>query len=101
MPPLPPQHTAIPWYTPEQYEIMRTMLAAESEQPVSYDAYLSGLEHMEKELKRSGSIPVRIPIDPVEVKRWVESQNKRFDRHAFRAFAMVKLGEQLRRGRNN
>jgi hypothetical protein len=81
----------IPWYESEgDYLAVVAMLpAAEGQDPISYDAFRAKMVNAEQEKKREGFIPIRVPIDAVTLKGWVEANNLRVCRASIAEFVMI------------
>lgn len=89
---------AVPWYDAESYAAIGAMLpASESNGSISFDAFLANTIRGEKQLKRDGFIPYRIPIDAAAVKAWCDANNKPVCRDSISAYAVFILGARLNR----
>ena len=84
-------HIGIPWYESERdYLAVVAMLpAAEGQDAISYDAFRTKMMNAEQEKKREGFVPVRVPIDAVTLKGWVEANNLRVCRASIGEFVMI------------
>lgn len=65
-----PRRVGLPWYTPENYEALRTSLADGAKLPLLYDTWRNATEQMEGVVQRSGVEVVRVPIEPAAFAAW-------------------------------
>lgn len=94
---------AIPWYENEKsYAAVRDLHpAAERQNPISYDAFRAKMEHLEQKLKRDGTIPLRIPIEAIPLKRWCDANNLAICRKSVTTYIGLCLARRLRRAGDN
>ena len=95
---------AIPWYESQaDYLAIVAMLpATEGQDAISYDAFRANVERQEQEVKRRGLIPLRVPIDAVTLKGWVQANDLTVCRASIGEFIQIAAALILqRRGRTN
>lgn len=89
--------TAIPWYaTEEDYLAVVSMLELpEDDTPFPYDVWVERLEAHEELVQSKGAITRRIPVDPVTLKAWCDTNNRRVSRPAITEFIMLAHGGRI------
>ncbi len=97
------QRVAIPWYEDEEsYVAIRDMLpASERQDPFTYDVFMANIKSQEQEIKRSGGIAYRIPINATTLKGWCDANNLSICRKSIVEYITIALALLLRSsGRN-
>ena len=88
---------AVPWYeTEESYLAVLSMLpAVERENATTYEAFIRQTKAIEDNIRRSGNIPYRIPVDATAIKAWCDANDSPMCGESIRAFAMQELGRRM------
>jgi hypothetical protein len=93
---------AIPWYTPESYaDVLSLLPLGERQNAPAYDRFVAQMEAAEKEVKNSGNVSYRIPIDVVELKAWHDGNHLNVCGTSLSQFIQVKLAQILRNRSHN
>ena len=92
----------IPWYTPESYAAVLCLLPLnERQSALAFDRFVAQIDATEKDIKSSGKVPYRIPIDVAELKAWHDLNNLNVCGTSLSQFVQVKLGQILRNRSKN
>ena len=94
---------AVPWYSANDYERVLILLpAAERADAISYDEWVERTTLVEQEIRNIGYVPVRVPVQAVELEGWCKYHSVGLNRTAIAAFTEMRLGlERGRGGRAN
>jgi hypothetical protein len=88
---------AVPWYSEQDYAHMVVLLPAELRQEaVPYEQWRAATAIEEAEIRTTGSVPVRVLVEPAEIETWCAHHEVPLSKEAITAFAGMKLG--LERG---
>lgn len=94
---------AIPWYEDEKsyLEVLNMLPASERQDPFSYDTFITNIKRHEQEIKRTGGITYRIPINTSTLKGWCDANNLQVCRKSIAEYITIALGLLIRSsGRN-
>lgn len=65
-----PRRVGLPWYSLENYNVLRASLADGVKLPPLYETWRAATEQMEGVVRRSGVEVVRVPIEPAAFAAW-------------------------------
>jgi hypothetical protein len=89
---------AVPWYSANDYTRILVLLpAGERADAILYDEWVERTTLVEQEIRNIGYVPVRVPVQAVELESWCKYHNVGLNRTAIAAFTEMRLG--LERGR--
>jgi len=93
---------AIPWYTPESYAAVLSLLPlSERQNAPAYDRFVAQIETTEQGIKSSGNVPCRIPIDVAELKAWHDRNHLNVCGTSLSQFIQVKLANRAEERRES
>lgn len=84
----------IAWYRLKDYERVMEVMADGASFPKTHASWLLKAMRMERELKRQGSVPVRIQIDPALFERWCAQRGLAPDSEARNRFVADAIAQQ-------
>ena len=85
----------VPWFKRDQYQRIQEVMADAHLLPSTFDKWLDRAEDLIKDIRRLGSRPLRVHIDPDVFAEWCRLQDCRPDGKARLEFARVIAEEQL------
>jgi hypothetical protein len=90
---------AVPWYSANDYERILILLpAGERADAISYDEWVARTTLLEEEIRNIGYMPVRVPVQAIELESWCKYHSVGLNRTAIAAFTEMRLGLERRRG---
>jgi hypothetical protein len=90
---------AVPWYSADDYARILTLLPAdEARNTIGHDEWTEWNAILENEIRNTGHIPVRVPVQAIQLESWCNYHGVRVDKAAIAAFTEMRLG--LERGRS-
>jgi len=89
---------AVPWYSPNDYAWILMLLPAEERAvAIRYDEWIARTTLVEHEIRNTGRVPMRVPVEAIELESWCRHHSVPLNRAAIAAFTKMRLG--LERGR--
>ena len=89
---------AVPWYSPNDYaRILMLLPAEERADAIRYDEWIARTTVVEQEMRNTGRVPMRVPVEAIELESWCRHHGVPLNRAAIAAFTKMRLG--LERGR--
>jgi hypothetical protein len=81
-----PRIVGIAWYREESFEQIVALMADGASFPKTHASWRQKAVRMERELKRQGLRPVRVPVDPGAFQQWCVGQGMAPDSEARNRF---------------
>lgn len=81
------------WYTPDQYDEIKSMMEDGHLLPVRYTHWLEGAEQREEQARSRGAEAVRVPFDPAEFRRFCGHFGIPLNADSRAKFAIIKSQE--------
>jgi hypothetical protein len=94
MPTPPISIVGIPWYLPQTYGRIVEIMADGSSFPKTHGSWRQKAMRMEREIKRQGTKPVRVVVDPEGFLRWCTARSLAADSAARKRFVEETLADQ-------
>jgi len=88
-----PGISGLPWFSEDDYQQVRSIMADASSLPEDYKLWLHGAETAERDLREQGHHPIRIAIVGDDFVEWCSKRSLRLDADARREFARFVLAE--------
>jgi len=90
---------AVPWYSANDYARILVLLpAGERADAISYDEWVERTTLVEQEIRNIGYVPVRVPVQAVELESSCKYHSVGLNKTALAAFTEMRLGLERRRG---
>lgn len=82
------------WYSPEQYNEVKSMMDDSDLLPGAYSLWKEGAEQREKQASRNGALVIRVPFDPEEFRSFCAHFHLSFNADARVKFSIIKAREK-------
>lgn len=81
------------WYASEDYAEIKAAMEDGHRLPGAYAHWLEGAEQREEQARRNGAVPVRVPFDLAEFRRFCAHFRVAVDTNARQKFAAIKAAQ--------